>query len=156
MIKRYVIDIIISFLGKRNSWRLGRSLYLKARQEVDNSMTINGEQIVQKQFINYVVRKYHKPVIFDIGANVGNWTLFLLNEFLQKNNDSFEIHAFEPLPGTFDVLTNNVSNHPLKKNVRTILKALSSGQGKAKMFVVSDCAGKNSLHFSFSISIHPK
>lgn len=44
-------------------------------------------------------------VIFDIGANYGFYAL----HFSLRANHSAEIHAFEPIPSTFDILERNIA-----------------------------------------------
>jgi hypothetical protein len=43
------------------------------------------------------------PVVFDIGANVGNWTLGIL-----AANKSVRIEAFEPSKAAFDRLSSRI------------------------------------------------
>ncbi|MBB3057095.1 FkbM family methyltransferase [Mucilaginibacter gotjawali] len=46
-----------------------------------------------------------QPVFFDIGANIGNYTLELRNYFPNAS-----IYSFEPVKGTFEKLQNNTIN----------------------------------------------
>lgn len=41
--------------------------------------------------IEKILKKIHRPIVLDIGANVGHHTLYL-------SSHAFEIHAFEPFP----------------------------------------------------------
>jgi 31-O-methyltransferase len=45
------------------------------------------------------------PVVFDIGANIGLFTLFCESEL-----EAGEIHSFEPVPDIFRVLTKNLAS----------------------------------------------
>ena len=83
----------------------------------DNIMT-NGEFNV----LTKIVKK--GDVIFDVGANKGNWSKFVL----EKNPD-VKIFAFEPVPETFHILENNV------KGQNAVLYNLAiSNEDKQKTF----------------------
>lgn len=43
-------------------------------------------------------------IVFDIGANVGVWTVLL-----SRTCPSAKVHSFEPAPNTFDLLARNIS-----------------------------------------------
>lgn len=45
-----------------------------------------------------------KYVLFDVGANIGNYSLDLIQQF----GRSAEVHAFEPLSSTYEMLTDNI------------------------------------------------
>ncbi len=76
---------------------------------------------LQKHFINIIKKKSHKDVvkilqnmayfgfepkvIFDIGANIGMYSLF----FAEELNDKVKIYAFEPVTDTYNVLINNIN-----------------------------------------------
>ncbi|WP_433607232.1 FkbM family methyltransferase [Dactylosporangium sp. CA-139114] len=47
------------------------------------------------------------PVVFDVGANIGMFTLFAADRW-----PGARIFAFEPAPGTFEVLRRNVGRRP--------------------------------------------
>jgi len=55
-------------------------------------------------------QKNFEYIIFDVGANIGEFTKLCLS-FLD-NNDSFKIHCFEPSKTAFNILTNNLNNNP--------------------------------------------
>ena len=43
--------------------------------------------------------------IFDVGANIGDWSIGALNKLSPKR-----IYAFEPIPDTFELLAKNIGN----------------------------------------------
>lgn len=55
------------------------------------------------RFASYVVKNKPEAIVFDVGANVGEWTLELL-----KHNPTVSVHAFEPAPHVFAALKENV------------------------------------------------
>ena len=53
--------------------------------------------------------KKHKGqmVVFDIGANVGDWSKFVISEY---HNIDYQLHMFEPAISTFKQLKTNIKN----------------------------------------------
>lgn len=67
------------------------------------NMRINGEYLILQNYI--------KPntIVFDIGANVGEWS----GEVLRQASH-VQLYAFEPIPTVFDALQKNVSSQAVK------------------------------------------
>jgi FkbM family methyltransferase len=142
-----ITHILAAFLGRRTLWRLGRSLYLKARGDSSNNMKSNGEEMNQRHLISQFRRNVDNLVVFDVGANVGDWTWFLLEEWSKQNiNDRLEIHVFEPIPSTFETLQHRINQHKLHNLVSFEQVALSDDEGVVEMFIVGENAGTNSQY----------
>jgi FkbM family methyltransferase len=137
--KTFLIDLLYKILGNRISCRLGRSLYLRSRFEVENNMETNGEIMVQHSIVNSGLN----GVIFDVGANYGMWTKQFNS--IAPHMLNFEIHTFEPCESNFNINVNNLSKC---ENIKTINNnfALSSSIGIDKMFVGQNDTGSFSLH----------
>lgn len=75
--------------------------------------------------------------VFDVGANVGDWTALAL-----KINPNLQIHCFEPSAATFQRL----HERDFKGSVKYINIGLSSAPGEATLYVFEHCAGTNSLY----------
>lgn len=145
--KRQITDVLRFILGRRTAWRLGRSLYLKARADSPNFARLNGEESLQRQLLIRFAAGQEKLVAFDVGANVGNWTWFLLQEALRLNVENrLVIHSFEPVPSTFKVLQKRITKHSLKNLVHLASQALSNEEGVDEMYVYGETSGTNSLH----------
>jgi len=67
--------------------------------------------------------------LFDVGANIGSYSLLA-----REINKKCQIFAFEPVPETFIVLEDNVSN----KNINTYNFAFGSDIREDKMLVTKD------------------
>ncbi|MBQ9480218.1 MAG: FkbM family methyltransferase, partial [Selenomonadaceae bacterium] len=65
-------------------------------------------------------------VVVDVGANIGNHTLFFANEL-----NASKIIAFEPIASTFKILNFNVRLNRLDDRVELHNEGLSNRQGKA-------------------------
>ena len=146
-LRRKMFDILVSILDRRTLWRLGRFLYKKARADTPNEMQSNGEQMIQRQLLNEFAKNSMTCVIFDVGANVGNWTWFILQKSVELKIDGrIEIYAFEPVASTFQTLQNRLGQSPQSVHIHLEPQALSSAEGISEMFVTGENAGTNSLH----------
>jgi len=80
-------------------------------------------------------------VIIDIGANVGYFTTL----FSDLVGPGGEVHAFEPLPSTFELLSRNIRRSPAQKNVFLNCLALGERDQKTILFVPNDDHGQAAL-----------
>lgn len=69
-------------------------------------------------------------VVADIGANVGYFSAFLS----KKAGNNGSVHAFEPIPSTFEVLKDTLNINGLS-NVTPVNKAVSDSNGTVTMFL---------------------
>lgn len=144
-----LIRKITSLLGTGLAWRLGRALYLSARGDVPNDMSTNGERMVQRCVLAGLRNRAESGrglVVFDVGANVGDWSRCLLEEMRDPEERSrLSLHLFEPVPDTFGRLSDRLAKAGEGASLRLHPLALSSGEGKGEIFV-RGIAGSNSLH----------
>ncbi len=77
-------------------------------------------------------------IIIDIGANIGNHTLYWANERRAK-----KIYAFEPIPHTFGILKKNIEINQLEDRVILNNVGLSDqkGMGEVKTFCKQNLGG---------------
>ena len=69
-----------------------------------------------------------ESVVLDIGANIGNHTLYFANEL-----HAGKIFAFEAVENTCNILRANVQLNNLQDRVEVICRGLSSGTGRASI-----------------------
>jgi FkbM family methyltransferase len=67
---------------------------------------IIGEQFFIEKILPDLFEKESKPVFFDVGANVGDYSLAL-----RKTFPNAAIYSFEPVKDTFDTLSKNTGAH---------------------------------------------
>ncbi len=147
VVTKTLINLLAAILGRRLSWRIGRSLYMHARREAGSNMQLDGEHLLQRQIFHQFANSSQKLVLFDVGANIGDWTHYALERAAEHGmSGRLNIHAFEPVPSTFRALEDRINDHPLCDSVRLVTSALSSQEGSAEMFIVRENAGTNSLH----------
>jgi FkbM family methyltransferase len=80
--------------------------------------TLNRGSVEKRLYLTLVKRN---DVVFDIGANVGHFTRL----FSDLTGTGGEVHAFEPVPATFQELLTNVRRFPACQNV--VLKPFAVG-----------------------------
>lgn len=90
-------------------------------------------------------------VIFDIGANIGEFTVQALSF-----GGNLEVHCFEPVGSTYGQLRKRLSDPPPGSRLFLNRIGLSDRQGEASMKVYGDCLGTNSLYERpTAVAAHP-
>lgn len=105
----------------------------------------NGEYRFARSFIK------DGMVIFDVGANIGEFTNYILSL-----GENLELHCFEPVCLTYERLKKRLENHT--GGVRLFLNpvGLSDRQGDATINIYGEYAGTNSLYKRCSaVATHP-
>lgn len=120
----------IHFLKKSYfPWKMRRGIDHYARKEKDFN--------ILEKFI------FPGNIVIDIGANVGIYTMKLS----QLVGYDGQVFAFEPIPVTYDILSNNIKKLGLN-NVKTYCKALSEENGFFKMVVPTNQHGVKNYYLS--------
>lgn len=112
----------------------------EARFDAPNDPACNGERLVQATVLRCSASG-EKTVVFDVGANVGDWTRALLQQ--ADHLAGLQVHAFEPCSGTYDLLLDRTRGSGAK--IIPVRKACSSSPGIGSLNVVGVGAGTNSL-----------
>jgi len=139
---RVAIRSLIRLSGRSLPYRVGRLLMNEARFDAPNDPACNGERLVQATVLRYA-RPGEKTVVFDVGANVGDWTCALLEQ--AHDLTALEIHAFEPCAGTYGILVDRTRILSGAARVIPVRTACSSSPGVGTLNVVGVGAGTNSL-----------
>lgn len=144
----HIKNLAISVMRRRIVYRLGRAMYLHARGDIQNDMATNGEMLIQ----NGVLKGWkdsaanaNSLVIFDVGANIGDWSVALLKQLKAHGIDKgMDIFLFEPVLSTSRTLKGNLPTNNPCLHIEEL--ALSSSVGTAEIYVAAENAGTNSLH----------
>ena len=145
--KRALISLLLAVGGRRMLWRAGRMLYMRARAETSGGIENDGEQSIQREVLRACAAQVEKPVVFDVGANVGDWTASLLGIAEGRGvAKQLEVHCFEPVASTYLVLSERFRSGRHSTRVMLIPKACSNKAGVTQMFVVAEGAGTNSIY----------
>lgn len=120
-----------------SAWRralrtLARLLFRWVENNDDERISHNGELWLLQQLLAAHVRQSAiRPfVLFDVGANCGDYTRLVLQE-ARRLNCPVEVHAFEPSPVAGAKLRQLLGE---EKSVRLIEVALSDSTGEASLF----------------------
>jgi len=131
---------------RRLFWKLGRRIYMRARNESRNNIESNGEKRLQREILEAIRNCSNDPVIFDVGANIGDWTLSLIKQSQKISGiNKLNIHVFEPFPSTFNTLSERLQNYVDSNIVQCNNIALSSEISNAYMFGKTN-AGTSTIH----------
>jgi FkbM family methyltransferase len=133
---------------RRATWRGGRALYMFARGDFANNPRTNGEYVILERLITSLrkIGSGHRTVLLDIGANIGDWTRNVLEVASQLGISEIEVHAFEPVPSTFEQLKSSTMSYSSRGIVRVSQLALSAAKGAGEMHVFGDLEGTNSIY----------
>jgi FkbM family methyltransferase len=112
-------------------YRFCRRVVDHHRGDNDDDMRVNGEVALMRQ------RLPSASVVFDVGANVGDWTACAL-----AINARAEYHCFEPSAATFAAL----QQRGWPPNVRLNHGALGAANGPMTLHVFGERLGANSLY----------
>jgi FkbM family methyltransferase len=124
---------------RRLAWRLGRRLYCWGRGDVTNDPAVNGECWLRA---NFIALSDGPLVLFDVGANRGDWSVQAIDEVRARGERALELHAFEPSTPTRRLLEDALSGIP---ETKVLDVALSSSNGEAAFFSNGVASGTNSL-----------
>jgi FkbM family methyltransferase len=78
------------------------------------------EIFIQKSYLKYGIQVCDGDCIFDVGANIGMYTIFLGQLF-----SHLKIFAFEPIPDIFSALKDNASNYSQTSEIELFNLGLS-------------------------------
>lgn len=98
----------------------------------NNDADTNGEH----WWLSRALQSLSQPVIFDVGANVGNWTASAL-----QINPNARIHAFEPVESTYKQLVSRGF-----ENVVCNQSGMGNDQKTMQIFTYPDANSHNSLY----------
>lgn len=107
---RIIKKIIKSILGRKGGQKYFELLYklsLKGMNiGIDFDVAESGEQWLM-EFVKNKTAKEDNVVIFDVGANIGDYSLQINDVF--KDVQNVKIFAFEPVRKTFEILSKNTA-----------------------------------------------
>ncbi|HEX7153263.1 MAG TPA: FkbM family methyltransferase [Thermoanaerobaculia bacterium] len=127
-----VADVLLELPARSEIiYRVARRIVNRWQGENDCRMWRNGEVRLMRHVVPGA------RVVFDVGANVGEWA----REALRLRPD-VQLHCFEPSPVTFRLLSAN--NFP--PNVRINNAGLGAEPGTLELFIYSDASEVNSFY----------
>jgi FkbM family methyltransferase len=150
---RRVVSIVLTF---KNAVILycARLLHLKVREvqlwagprfEVANTNNNIGtllEVFYEKEYADALTVHRQNPVIIDIGANIGAFTVWAGHMI-----PSATIYSFEPESTNFALLTHNIERNGLSQRATAVKSAVGGAEATRTLSIAGESSGKNSLSF---------
>ena len=132
-------------IGRRNLAKTGAFLMRAGRQDIPNSIAMNGEALVQKTVLSDLERK--ESIVIDCGANIGQWSTQLISIYRKLGGESHvRVFCFEPSSYTYAALSavlEKLQSETLQ--FTAIQTALSNQRGSVSLKIVHEGAGSNSV-----------
>lgn len=97
------------------------------------NLSHSGEKFV----ISHILRGEPKPIVFDVGAQGGDY----LTEVLRVTEDRAEVYAFEPSKLEYEKLVKD-----FKSRAHVFNSALGNSEGELTLFSPKDKSGLSSFH----------
>lgn len=129
----YLIDRIgskvLNYQFNRFSKSMKFNFYLNPREYISSQIFYYGlhEKYLLEYIFSILPNKYKNGICIDVGANIGNHSLFFSNYY-------DEIHSFEPVLSTFKSLELNILINGLDDKIKTHNIALSSSDSYLRFF----------------------
>jgi FkbM family methyltransferase len=135
-------DVACRAMGRRHVVRAARFVLQRARLDLPNDLSTNGETSLQHWILELSSAGQEIHVV-DIGANIGQWSGAMLTAAEQAGRlRDLDLHAFEPSSYTFACLSEALGGRQV--NLRR--SALGDRLGSSTLHVLAPGAGTNSLH----------
>jgi FkbM family methyltransferase len=164
MLKKILKTVLCPILGRKTLQPVLEKVHwfiLAAMNFSIGEVSESGEAFVVRYVKTRLQNNPDSPVIFDVGANLGNWSLQCLEHFRQH----VRLYIFEPSRYTFDRLTENLSaTHGtlLGKMVFPFNMGLSDATQAAMLYYDKKLSGMASVykrklnHFAKSLNYEEK
>lgn len=130
---------------------LPEGIYVRSRsQQIELLMDPRDQHLVPYTLMNFrayesaeteFLKSITQPdwTILDIGANCGWYALTLARQY-----PTAQIHAFEPIPGTHDLLLRNIRRNGFT-NIHAHRQGFSDHEGPLEFLYTPNCSGATSL-----------
>jgi len=135
---------LLALAPRRSLARIARFLGNTARLDMPNDIGRNGELLVQSTVLSNAA-KGRPLVVFDVGANRGEWVVPLLEQCDSIGCVNISVHCFEPVSSTMSMLRRSTSKPAWQGRIQYVMCALSDRVGRTEISVVGDGAGTNAL-----------
>lgn len=142
-----IIGIYRALFARRIFYRLNKALYHCSLRGLGILNFENDEVSGEGRFIKRFLAEKPGGVVFDVGANVGNYSSKVL-----QTNPLLSVYAFEPHPRIFAALEKNVQH----SNFTAINAAAGESAGTADLYdyAANDGSSHASLYQDVIESIH--
>jgi len=115
---------------------------IKLEDKGNANFNTNGEQHFINDLIKYYNKKNNEIVIFDIGANTGNYSSYII-KCAKENKLRYIIHMFEPTTSCFKTLENKFG---FDKNIALNNFGISNQECEKNIYYDKEKSGLSSLY----------
>lgn len=123
-----------------------RGLSLRVFNYIDNSGNANfeknGEKIFLESLLNNLKMRGGRKVVFDIGANIGEYSTMITN-YSKETDIDIQLHLFEPTKSCFGIIEKKFKNH---NNIYLNNFGVSNENINATIFYDKETSGLASLY----------
>ncbi|MEM2174188.1 MAG: FkbM family methyltransferase [Candidatus Micrarchaeia archaeon] len=145
--KKFYKKILLPVIGKTYLQPFFERLHLISLAGMNIGMGSHIQQSGELQALKYVKSKLltikEDKVIFDVGANVGNYARYIIKILSGLN---FRLYCFEPLPEAYLQLTKSLSPYMHTNNIYIYNFGFSDTKGKAIIHYNNNNLGLASLY----------
>jgi FkbM family methyltransferase len=143
----FLFDVYRAVFARRSFYKFHKLLYRMSLHGLGILNHKTNKQSGEKHFLRYEINLLNGGVVFDVGANIGNYCSFLNNEY-----PSCRIYAFEPHPLTYQILLKNTNG----RGIKTFNLALGASEGSLTLYDYANNDGSShaSLHNGVIEQIH--
>lgn len=112
--KRKIVDTLLKhMIGKvkfQNFWRRIYELSMRGMNIGEGGECSNSGELYALKYVLKNIIPESGGVVFDVGANVGEYALDIYENSKDMNIKNIQIHCFEPAKATFKKLSDNCSS----------------------------------------------
>jgi FkbM family methyltransferase len=123
--------VLERLVGRRLLWRAGRSLYQHARRDGRNDAALNGEYALHRKLARLAAGRSEPLRVIDVGANVGDWSLHLIEACRSAGVADLQLWAFEPSDEIRARLNERLRSAPSGYRVTIRREAVADASGTA-------------------------
>ncbi|MGI9553630.1 MAG: FkbM family methyltransferase [Thermodesulfobacteriota bacterium] len=125
--KRFLFQVYSRLFARKFFYSFNKALFLLGLRGLGIYPSVTGEEHLVLNLLPKIINN-PEPVLFDVGANIGKYSLML-----RKSFPNGRIHCFEPDPINFDILKKIEA-----PNIYLYNHALGDKESILKLYVMTD------------------
>ena len=133
-LRRVLYSDLVKLTGLQGLWRRAYYLSLFAMNYggASGSIETSGEKWVITNVVAPACEQVTAPVVFDVGANVGHYSLLARSHIRDAR-----IYAFEPSPNTYEILRKEIERAGAQSSIFPEKVGFSNSPGELNLYAYS-------------------
>jgi len=123
--RKIIYDIYRKIFAKSKFYNINKAIYNLVIKGIGINNYESDKLSGEKNLLDIVLSKYKKPIIFDVGANVGNYS-----ESIKQLSPESDLYSFEPHPKIYITLESSSR----KNNYKAFNLALGKEESKLMLY----------------------